>query len=43
MVGNGRGDNWFCSMFPMVCEDPEQTEKEKVRFKLIDWLKEKFA
>ena len=36
VIGNGRGDNWFCSMFPMVCEDPEQQEKEKVRFKLID-------
>lgn len=43
VIGNGRGDNWFCSMFPMVCEDPEQPEKEKVRFKLIDWLKEKFS
>ena len=43
VIGNGRGDNWFCSMFPMVCEDPEQPEKEKVRFKFIEWLKEKFS
>ena len=43
VIGNGRGENWFCSMFPMVCEDPEQPEKEKVRFKFIEWLKEKFS
>ena len=43
VIGNGRGENWFCSMFPMVCEDPEQPEKEKVRFKFIEWLKEKLS
>ena len=43
VIGNGRGENWFCSMFPMVCEDPEQPEKEKVRFKFIEWLKEKMS
>lgn len=43
VIGNGRGENWFCSMFPMVCEDPEQPEKEKVRFKLIEWIKEKLS
>ena len=43
IIGNGRGENWFCSMFPMVCEDPEQPEKEKVRFKFIEWLKKKWS
>lgn len=43
VIGNGRGENWFCSIFPMVCEDPEQPEKEKVRFKFIEWLKEKLS
>ena len=43
VIGNGRGENWFCSMFPMVCEDPEQPEKEKVRFKLIEWIKKKLS
>ncbi|WP_431029064.1 stage II sporulation protein R [Lysinibacillus sp. LZ02] len=43
IIGNGRGENWFCSAFPNVCEDEEQPEKEKVRFKLIEWLKKKMA
>lgn len=46
VIGDGRGENWFCSAFPSICDKPEETEKEekkpKVRFKLIEWLKEKF-
>ncbi|KGR88097.1 stage II sporulation protein R [Lysinibacillus odysseyi] len=46
VIGEGRGENWFCSAFPSICDKPEKTEedeeKQKVRFKFIEWLKEKF-
>lgn len=47
VIGEGRGENWFCSAFPSICDKPKETEEEekeeqKVRFKLFEWLKEKF-
>ena len=45
VIGEGRGENWFCSAFPSICDKPEEPEKKKkkVRFKFIEWLKEKFS
>src|SRR5690625_2377140 len=36
-IGSGRGDNWWCSLFPNVCfpeneEKSEEKEEEKVTF-----------
>ncbi len=46
VIGEGRGENWFCSAFPSICDKPEEKEEEKeekkIRFKFIEWLKEKF-
>ena len=46
VIGSGRGENWFCSAFPSICNDDDteepKKEKKKVRFKLVEWFKEKF-
>ena len=28
-LGSGRGDNWFCTIFPNVCTEPEYEEEQK--------------
>lgn len=42
-IGNARGDNWWCSIFPSICEpekDEElEEEKEEVTFFIWEWLK----
>ena len=46
VIGSGRGENWFCSAFPAICDDGDteepKKEKKKVRFKLVEWFKKKF-
>lgn len=42
-IGSGRGDNWFCSAFPTVCEQPSEKEKQKKKFLIYEWLKKKIA
>ncbi|MEO4054060.1 stage II sporulation protein R [Solibacillus sp. CAU 1738] len=42
-VGSGRGDNWFCSAFPTVCEQPKEKEKQKKTFLIYEWIKKKMA
>ncbi|MET3575782.1 stage II sporulation protein R [Bhargavaea ullalensis] len=50
-IGSGRGDNWWCALFPDVCDPPEEsaselkeeTEEEPVTFFLVEWLKGLFA
>ena len=45
-IGDARGDNWWCSIFPSICE-PEQEEKkeekkeekEQVTFFIWEWIK----
>lgn len=42
-IGNARGDNWWCSIFPSICEpdkneEPEE-EKEEVTFFIWEWIK----
>lgn len=39
-IGSGRGDNWWCALFPKACYKEEQ--KEKPKFWVWEWLKEKF-
>lgn len=38
-IGQGRGENWFCTMFPTVCG---KQDRDKVRFKWWEWLKGKW-
>lgn len=40
-IGNGRGDNWWCALFPKVCYKEELEEKPK--FWIWEWLKKKFS
>ncbi|MCZ2257526.1 stage II sporulation protein R [Sporosarcina sp. G11-34] len=51
-IGSGRGDNWWCALFPKICfpdeetveEEPEQElEEEKVTFFVWEWIKDIFA
>lgn len=45
-IGNARGDNWWCSIFPSICEPEkeevkveESEEKEQVTFFIWEWIK----
>lgn len=41
-IGDGRGDNWWCSIFPSVCEPDKEKEEEKeepVTFFIWEWIK----
>lgn len=45
-IGDARGDNWWCSVFPSICEpDKEEAkaevkeEKEHVTFFIWEWIK----
>ncbi|KXH83971.1 stage II sporulation protein R [Sporosarcina sp. HYO08] len=51
-IGSGRGDNWWCALFPKICfPDEKEMEKEKkaeneeneVTFFVWEWIKKKFA
>lgn len=43
-IGSGRGDNWWCSLFPNVCfPDKEEKTEEKVTFFLWEWIKGIFS
>lgn len=41
-IGNARGDNWWCALFPKVCYK-EELEEEKPKFFVWEWLKKKFS
>ncbi|MFC5604889.1 stage II sporulation protein R [Sporosarcina koreensis] len=44
-IGSGRGDNWWCSLFPRVCfpdKDVDKKEDEKVTFFIWEWIKSLF-
>lgn len=49
-IGDARGDNWWCSIFPSIC-DPEKEEvkaeepeeEEQVTFFIWEWVKGLFA
>lgn len=43
-IGSGRGDNWWCAVFPKVCFGDNETaevekEEEEVTFFLWEWIK----
>lgn len=43
-IGSGRGDNWWCSLFPNVCfPENEEKEEEEVTFFVWEWIKGLFA
>lgn len=50
-IGEGRGDNFWCSVFPNVCEGPskndeqdtEQEDDEEVKFIIWEWIKQLFS
>ncbi|WP_052455783.1 stage II sporulation protein R [Bhargavaea cecembensis] len=51
-IGSGRGDNWWCALFPDVCDPPkeeakeakaETEENEPVTFFIVEWLKGLFG
>ncbi|MER2089171.1 MAG: stage II sporulation protein R [Sporosarcina sp.] len=46
-IGSGRGDNWWCAMFPKVCfpdkKEDEKEEEEKVTFFVWEWIKGVFV
>lgn len=50
-IGAGKGDNWWCGLFPKVCyhdeeekkeEKKEEKAEEKPKFFIIEWLKDLF-
>ncbi|RUL53160.1 stage II sporulation protein R [Lysinibacillus antri] len=48
-IGDGRGDNWWCSIFSNVCERSaekeeaqEVEEEKKVKFIIWEWIKKLF-
>ncbi|MFJ8457630.1 stage II sporulation protein R [Lysinibacillus xylanilyticus] len=42
-IGDARGDNWWCSIFPSVCEpdkeEQKEEEEEQVTFFIWEWIK----
>lgn len=46
-IGEGRGNNFWCSIFPDVCEGPnkkdKEDEEEEVKFILWEWIKQLFS
>ena len=43
-IGSGRGDNWWCSLFPKVCfPDEKENSDEKVTFFIWEWIKGLFS
>ncbi|MFS0575892.1 stage II sporulation protein R [Sporosarcina sp. 179-K 3D1 HS] len=43
-IGSGRGDNWWCALFPKICfPDKEEAEDEKVVFFIWEWIKKLFS
>ncbi len=44
-IGDGKGDNWWCALFPKVCyqseEEVELEEDEPVKFWTWEWIKKK--
>ena len=45
-IGSGRGDNWWCALFPKVCFTEEQEaeiEEEEVTFFIWEWIKGLFS
>lgn len=41
-IGSGKGDNWWCALFPKVCYQEEEVKEEPVKFWTWEWIKSKF-
>ncbi|WP_170061505.1 stage II sporulation protein R [Rummeliibacillus pycnus] len=47
-IGTGKGDNWWCGLFPKVCYREEDSKKEneeeeeKPKFFIVEWFKSLF-
>ncbi len=48
-IGAGRGDNWWCGLFPKICyrdeeatKDVKEEKEEKPKFFIIEWIKSLF-
>lgn len=41
-IGEGKGDNWWCALFPKVCYRDDEPKKEPAKFWTWEWLKSKF-
>lgn len=43
-IGSGRGDNWWCALFPKICfPDKQEKEEEQVTFFIWEWIKGLFS
>lgn len=47
-IGSGRGDNWWCALFPKICfpdqkEEQGKEEEEEVTFFVWEWIKSWFS
>ena len=40
-IGSGRGENWFCAVFPTLCVPQKQAEKEKPPSFFYEWFQKK--
>jgi len=41
IIGQGRGENWFCAVFPTLCTPKEQAKSERPSFYLNEWWHKK--
>lgn len=41
VIGQGRGENWFCAVFPTLCSPKEQTEIKRPPSYLSEWWQKK--
>ncbi|WP_274309096.1 stage II sporulation protein R [Solibacillus daqui] len=41
IIGQGRGENWFCSVFPTLCAPKKQEVSERPQFYLSEWWHKK--
>lgn len=39
IIGQGRGENWFCAVFPTLCTDNESQKNERPPFYFHEWWK----
>lgn len=37
IIGQGRGENWFCAVFPTLCTNNEPMEKDRPPFYIAEW------
>lgn len=39
IIGQGRGENWFCAVFPTLCTNNEPVKNERPPFYIYEWWK----